>query len=183
VSTDAGARPDTFFRNSWEGGGRASSWIDRLPVVFHARNGPASGFCFVEALVELADVGLAVIGSFALGSGVMDGEAESWAAACGGSLQHLEVAIGVAEGGNRASADMTLDAHRLALLRIAHHAAAVEADVPDADVIAPDNKDVRLVGLRLGRPSRRRGRFGGRRGPLLTLSGRWLLGQGKSRCL
>ena len=105
-----------FFRNSWEGGGRASSWIDRLPVVFHARDGPASGFCFVEAFVELADVGLAVIGPFALGIGVMDGEAESWAAACGGSLQHLEVAIGVAEGGKRASADMTLDAHRLALL-------------------------------------------------------------------
>ena len=46
------------------------------------------------------------------GVGVVDVEAESRAVACGGPLQHLEVAIGVAEGGNRATTNVTLDARR-----------------------------------------------------------------------
>ena len=68
----------------------------------------------VERLVELADVRLAVVGPLALGVGVVDEEAEARAAAGGGPLQHLQVAVGVAEGGDRAAADVRLDADRLA---------------------------------------------------------------------
>ena len=49
----------------------------------------------------------AVVGSLALGVGVVD-----VAVACGGPLQHLEVAMGVAEGGNTATTNVTLDARR-----------------------------------------------------------------------
>ena len=69
---------------------------------------------FVEALVELADVRLAVVGPFALGVGVVDEEAEARAAAGGGPLQHLQVAVGVAEGGDRPAADVLVDADGLA---------------------------------------------------------------------
>jgi hypothetical protein len=65
-----------------------------------------------------------------------DGDAavEEGGAACGAGL--LAVVIGEAD----ALAGDAVDVRRL----ISHHAAVVVADVPDADVIAPDHQDVRL---------------------------------------
>jgi hypothetical protein len=81
-------------------------WKHLFPVVFHVHNGPASGGCFVETLVETADVRLAVVGPLAIGVGVVHVETEAGATAGGGPLQHLEVAIGIAEGRDRPAADV-----------------------------------------------------------------------------
>ena len=57
-------------------------------------------FCLglVESLVELADVRVAVVGPFALGIRVMHEAHEASAGSRGRPLEHLLVAIGVAEG-------------------------------------------------------------------------------------
>ena len=52
----------------------------------------------------------AVVGPLALGVGVVDDGHEAGAAARGRVLQHLQVAIGVAEGEDRAAADEAVDA-------------------------------------------------------------------------
>src|SRR5262245_15232262 len=44
---------------------------------------------------------------------MMDNQAEARATSQGCPLQHFEIAIGIAERGNRASADMLVDADRL----------------------------------------------------------------------
>ena len=58
---------------------------------------------------------VAVVGPFALGVGVVDDEAEA-RRRCRRSVhcEHLQVAVGVAEGGDRAAADVLLDADGLA---------------------------------------------------------------------
>jgi hypothetical protein len=86
------------------------------PIVLHARDRPTFRLRFVETLVELADLGLAVVGPIALGVGVVYVEAESRAAARSGPLEHLQVAIGVAESGDWSAADVTLNAYGFALL-------------------------------------------------------------------
>ena len=58
--------------------------------------------------------GVAIVGVFAFGVGVMDDQAEARAAAHRGPLQHFEIAVGVAERGDRAAADVLVDADRLA---------------------------------------------------------------------
>jgi hypothetical protein len=63
----------------------------------------AFGLGFVEALVELTDVRLAVVGPFSLGVGVVDIEAEMLAAAGSGPLEHLQVAVGVVGDGQPGS--------------------------------------------------------------------------------
>ena len=57
-----------------------------------------------------------IVGVLPLGVVVMDEEGEPRPASGGGPFQHLEVAVGVAEGGDRPPSDPALDAHRLALL-------------------------------------------------------------------
>ena len=56
----------------------------------------------------------AVVGPLALGVGVVDERPKRAPAAGGRPLEHLQVAVGVAEGGDRAAADVLLDADRLA---------------------------------------------------------------------
>ena len=75
---------------------------------------PRSGR-LVERLVEPADIGIAVVGVFALGVGVVDDEAQGRGAVLHrGPLEHLQVAIRVAEGDDRAAADEAVDADRFA---------------------------------------------------------------------
>jgi hypothetical protein len=87
---------------------------DFVPVVFHTDDGPAFGVGFVEGFVEFTDQGCAVIGVLASGVGVVDEKHETWAEASGCSLKHLLVAVGVAEGGNGALADVVVNADGLA---------------------------------------------------------------------
>src|SRR4029450_2005459 len=86
-----------------------SFWKDHGPVVLHAHDRPAFGRGFIEGFVEFADVGFAVVGPLAVSVGVVDDEAEARTAARGRPLQHLQVAVGVAEGGDGAASYMALD--------------------------------------------------------------------------
>ena len=80
-------------QDSYFSGGKIS-----LPVVLHVDDGPALLRGLVERLVELADVRSAIVGIFALGVGVVDDEAEPRRPCSPGRpLQHLQVAVGVAE--------------------------------------------------------------------------------------
>src|SRR5262245_43787316 len=88
---------------------------DRAPVAFHIGEGPATRAALVECLVEAADMGVAVVGVFALGIGVVHDAHETRARAARGIFKHLLVAIGVAEGEDRATADEAVDADRLAV--------------------------------------------------------------------
>src|SRR5215470_18010615 len=94
--------------------GRVLEPEDRAPVAFHVDHSPATGSGFVERSVELAHVRLPVVGPFALGIGVVHEPGEARAAAIHGPLQHLQVAVGVAEGEDRTPPDETVDADRLA---------------------------------------------------------------------
>ena len=55
---------------------------DALPVFFHVHDRPAIGLRFIEALVELTDRRLTVVGPFALGVRVVDIEAEAFRCYC-----------------------------------------------------------------------------------------------------
>src|SRR5882672_3057698 len=78
--------------------GRVLESKHRAPVAFHVDHGPAACVGFVERPVEFADVRGPVVGPFALGIGVVHEPHETRAATICGPLQHLLVAIGVAEG-------------------------------------------------------------------------------------
>ena len=67
-----------------------------------------------KALSRRPKCGVPVVSIFALGVGVMDDQAEARAPAHRRPLQHLEIAVGVAERRNRAAADVLVDADRLA---------------------------------------------------------------------
>src|SRR6478735_4496834 len=69
-----------------------------LPVGLHADDDPVLGFRFVPCLVELADVRVAVVGELALGVVVMHDQRQVAPFAGSGDLQHLQVAVGIAEG-------------------------------------------------------------------------------------
>src|SRR5262245_16907612 len=55
--------------------------IDRLPVILHADDGPTFCGCLVERLVELADMGAAIISPLAVPIGMMDDAHEGGACA------------------------------------------------------------------------------------------------------
>src|SRR5688572_18868596 len=85
---------------------------DSLPVVLHIHDRPAPGRGFVQGFVQLADVRLAVVGPFALGVGVMDDQSETRAAPRNGPLEHLQITVGIAEGGDGAAANVMLQARK-----------------------------------------------------------------------
>src|SRR3989304_4453005 len=87
---------------------------DRFPVVLHVYHGPAVGRRLVERLVELAHVGIAVIGIFPRRVGVMPEAHEAEALAERRPFQHLLVAGGIAEGEGGLPPDEVIDAFRLA---------------------------------------------------------------------
>ena len=80
----------------------------------HVDNRPAVDRRGVERLVEVPEMRIAVVGIFALGIGVMHKKAKARRRPPRRPLQHLEIAVGIAEGGDRTAADMLVDADRLA---------------------------------------------------------------------
>ncbi len=69
---------------------------------------------FIQTLVELANVGLAVVGPLALGIGVMNVKAESESLASGRPLQHLQITVRVPKCCDGAAANVLIDRYRLA---------------------------------------------------------------------
>ena len=67
----------------------------------------------IERLVQAADFRVPVIGPFTFGVGVVHQPHQARARACGSPLEHLQVAVGVAEGEDRPAANHAVDAHRL----------------------------------------------------------------------
>ena len=90
--------------------------VDHLPVSLHVYNGPAFRCCFVEPFLQAADAGIAVISPFSVAIGMVNVEGESRPRSGRGPLQHLQVAIRVAESGDGAAADVLVDPNRLASL-------------------------------------------------------------------
>src|SRR5690349_7264977 len=88
--------------------------IDLLPVALHVDHGPALRGRLVQGLVEPADRRLAVVGPLALGVRMVNEPHEAGAVAGGGPLEHLLIAVRVAEREDRAAADESLDADGLA---------------------------------------------------------------------
>src|SRR5688572_11515328 len=86
---------------------------DLLPVPLHVHDGPALRLRLIQRLVEFSDLRLPVVGVFALGIGVMHDAGEAGAWSRGGPLQHLQIAVGIAEREDRAAADEAVDADRL----------------------------------------------------------------------
>src|SRR6188508_2350037 len=113
ASTSAG-RPSVAIRSSLARILFPLERIDDFPVGLHVDHGPFALDGLVPRLVELADMALAVVGELAHGIGVMDEAHEARAGTARGILQHLLVAVGVAEGEDRAAADEAVDADRLA---------------------------------------------------------------------
>src|SRR5262245_42322476 len=92
-------------------------WLWRkhgAPVVLHADDRPALGQRLVPALAERLQLVGAIVCVLARRIVVMNEEREAWTTAVPRPLQHLQVAIGVAERGNRPTADPALNADRLA---------------------------------------------------------------------
>src|SRR5262249_31115686 len=132
------ARPRSTFASSWgilPGVPSLLEGVDDLPVVLHVRDDPSESRCVVEGPGEAPDRRLAVVGPFAGRVGVVDDQAEPGAGPCGGPAEHLVIAVGVAERGDRAPADPPLDAHGLP------RAVVDELDLGQADehrLVVPD---------------------------------------------
>ena len=88
----------------------------RAPVVAHADDGPVPGDCFVPADAELLQFVVAIVGKLARGVVVVHEQCEACAWTGRGPLQHLKVAVRVAERGNRPPADAAVDADGFPLL-------------------------------------------------------------------
>jgi hypothetical protein len=93
---------------------RVSVREDLIPVRGHVHHDPAAFAGLVERPIESPDVGVSVVGPLPFGVGVVHDHGEARPVARGGPLEHLQVAVGVAERENRASADVALDADGLA---------------------------------------------------------------------
>lgn len=78
--------------------------VDAAPVIFHADDVPFAGLCFIQAAVEFANVGVAVVGPFAFFVIVMHEQTEAGTFTRGGVFEHLEVAVGIAGGKDRTTA-------------------------------------------------------------------------------
>src|SRR5262245_48735008 len=88
--------------------------VDLLPVGFHIDDRPAPRLRLDERLVEPADVRLAIVGPLAGRVGVMDDTHEPRALAGRRPLEHLLIAVRVAEREHGPPADELLDVHWLA---------------------------------------------------------------------
>src|SRR5690606_30443774 len=115
-------RPARYGRaaRAWRGRdlGEPASFLilrkDRLPVVLHGDDDPAFRPGGIQRLVEPADVAVAVVGELALGVVVVHDQPQASAIGARGPLQHLQIAVGVAEGRDRPAADELVDRDRLA---------------------------------------------------------------------
>src|SRR6185369_7941174 len=82
---------------------------DFVPVLLHVHDNPALRDGFVPGLVEPPDLRRPVVRPLALGVGVVDDAAEADAFPCRRPLEHLLVAVGVAEREDGAPADVVVD--------------------------------------------------------------------------
>src|SRR5215468_1732738 len=89
-------------------------WKHHFPILLHVNHRSALRLCVVPGLVELPDLPLPVVGVLAGVIGVVHDAGEAGALPRRGPLQHLPVAVGVAEGEDRPPADEAVDADRLA---------------------------------------------------------------------
>src|SRR6185295_19367483 len=90
---------------------------DALPVLLHVDDRPLVDGRGVERDVEFPEMRLAVVGIFTFRIGMVDDQAEPRATGAERRpLQHFEIAVGVAEGGDRTPANVLVDADRLARL-------------------------------------------------------------------
>src|ERR1700676_2415901 len=87
---------------------------DHLPILFHVDHGPLINGSGRQSDVETAEMRLPVVGIFAFGIGVVNDGAEAYAAADRRPLQHLEIAVGIAERSDRPGAEAFVDCNRLA---------------------------------------------------------------------
>ncbi|KAG0735899.1 hypothetical protein G6F24_018557 [Rhizopus arrhizus] len=69
-----------------------------FPLRLHVNNRPSAALGFIQRAVQSSDAGIPVIGPLALRVGVVDDARKALASAGGRPLQHLQVAVGVAEG-------------------------------------------------------------------------------------
>ena len=75
---------------------------DPLPIVLHINHGPPVHCCGVQRHIEFAEMRMAVVGVFAFRISMMHDQAKARATGAERCpLQHFEIAVGVAEGGNR----------------------------------------------------------------------------------
>src|SRR5712672_2189343 len=88
---------------------------DHLPILLHVDHGPLINGSGRQSDVETAEMRLPVVGIFAFGIGVVNDGAEAYAAA-DPPLQHIEIAVGIAERSDRPAADSFVDCNRLVCL-------------------------------------------------------------------
>src|SRR3954452_13590422 len=88
--------------------------INGLPIQLHVDDEPAASLRLIQGLVRPSDVRLTIVGVFAQRIGVMHDAHQTRTTAGRRPLQHLKVAVRVAEGEDRAAADEPVDADRLA---------------------------------------------------------------------
>src|SRR5207245_233841 len=92
-------------------------WENTFPVVLHVHHSPFVHGCGVQSDVEMTKMRLSVVSILAFGVGVMDDQPKPRAAGAErGPLQHLKIAVGIAEGGDRTAADVLVDPDGLACL-------------------------------------------------------------------
>jgi hypothetical protein len=80
--------------------------VNNLPVLLHVHHGPPPVDRFIQRLIQMTNFRFAIIGPFALGIGVADQERQARTLSGSCPLQHLQVAVGVAECGDRTPADV-----------------------------------------------------------------------------
>src|ERR1700735_993235 len=87
-------------RTPWLLSRRTSSRLvrkHRLPILLHVDDGPTLYHRLVERLIELADFGIPIVGVFARRIGMVDEAGEAQPLSRHGPLQHLKIAVGIAE--------------------------------------------------------------------------------------
>src|SRR5262249_9450731 len=96
--------------------GRSLEREHPLPIAFHVDDRPALRIGLIERFVEPPDRRFPIVGPPACGIGVRDEANEALPAPRRRPLEHLLIAVGVAEGEDRTPADEPVDADRLTRL-------------------------------------------------------------------
>src|SRR5260370_18638482 len=85
---------------------------DAFPIVLHVDNGPSIQRCGVQGLVEAPERRVPIVRVFALHVGMMDDQAEAGATRHRCPLQHFDIAVGIAESGDRGAAAILTSTYR-----------------------------------------------------------------------